>query len=137
MADKPSDVWRDYNTDGVPSSGYRRPVKSEIRAAFQQAHLQFKTTSYTTEDDDGGTMVLMNSGSATVITFHANATAGTQIIVGRYGTGTVTWAAASGATVRNENSHTGIANRYGEITATCVSNTDGASAVWWIKGSTS
>ena len=90
---------------------------SKVTAAQASATVQTKTASATLALADEGKFTYVNSTSALTMTIPANATVafpiGTEMEFCRYNTGTVTFAAASGATLLSVDSVKTIGNRYG------------------------
>lgn len=91
-----------------------------------------KTTNYTLVLTDAGKLIDFNSASNLTLTIPANSSVafpiGTQIVIARYGTGTVTVAITTD-TLRSASSYTKIATQYGA--ATLVKRT---STEWYLFG---
>lgn len=75
-----AEVYRDFETDGVPSSGAHKPKKSEIRALLggyeRFAHIQRSVTATPIVVADGDQMLNCNIGSPGACTLPAAASRG-------------------------------------------------------------
>lgn len=78
---------------------------------------------------------LLRATAAVTITLPADLPQGYIATVLREGSGAVTFAAGSGATVNKSASALTIASQYDSVSATVYANTDGASALWVLSGS--
>ncbi len=81
-------------------------------------------------------IISANKATAQTITLHKTAPQGFACLVEQLGAGAVGFTAEVGATLRNRQSHTGIAGQYGSATLYVSSNADGLSAVWMLVGDT-
>lgn len=106
-------------------------------------HFRYKVNTYTKARTlnavDKGALILINSQAPVVVTLPADWNPGDFAIIRQVGTGVVTWAAGTGATVvlpTTRATHTKIAGQHAEITVRVVANADGKSAVWSITGET-
>ncbi len=92
-------------------------ARASLDAAPQYPTIVSKSSDFTLSLNEDSAVVEVSSGSAVVATVPANASVafevGTQIILMRYGTGSVTVAAAVGVTIRSANSGLEILDQYG------------------------
>lgn len=73
-------------------------------------------TAYTLQTSDRGKWITSSNGSAVTITVPTGLGVGFDCVIQQIGAGAVTISAASGVTVNNVDSHTGISGQYGIIT---------------------
>lgn len=85
---------------------------------------------------DGGREVLGNSGSAQTFTVPNYMPPGWSTSIIQQGAGQITYAAASGATLANADSHAKSFGQYARVYLDCIANADGASAVVVLSGRT-
>lgn len=93
-------------------------------------------TSYTLDQGDSGKALIFTSNSAVTVTLPNSLTAGFNCLLVQQGSGAVGVVAASGATLRNRQSHDGIAGQYGNAALIVTANSNGASAVYYLTGDT-
>jgi hypothetical protein len=92
------------------------------------------TASRSLRQDDIGKLLKVNSASAITITLPASLPEGFGCAVMRIGTGTVTFAAGSGASMVNVDSGDEILGQYGIAGVNVYANATGAAAAWVLSG---
>lgn len=95
-----------------------------------------KTASFTMDANYIDAVVQATSGSGITVTLPNSMPVGWHCLVEMGGAGVVTFAAASGATLRHRQSHTTIAGQYGTASLYVRANHNGVSAEWLIAGDT-
>lgn len=94
-------------------------------------------TTYTLDTTtDRGKVLTVSNASAITVTLPNSAAVGYCLTVYQKGAGQITFSAASGATLRNRQSHTKVAGQYGTVTLFVESNSGGSAAVWVLAGDT-
>ncbi len=93
-------------------------------------------TSRTTSAAERGRVLTMNNASAITLTLHATADVGYSVTVYQKGAGQITFAAGSGATIRNKSSQTKTSGQYAVCTLFVEANSGGSAAVWVLAGDT-
>lgn len=93
-------------------------------------------TSYTLDQGDSGKMLIFTNESAVTVTMPNSITAGFNCLLVQQGAGAVGVSAASGAVLRNRQSHDGLAGQYATAALIVSANADGASAVYYLSGDT-
>lgn len=93
-------------------------------------------TAITLGTADNRKLVETTSGSAVAVTLSAAAAAGTQLTVTQAGAGQVTFAAGSGGTLRNRESHTKTAGQWAVVRLYVRANGGGSAAEWVLSGDT-
>ncbi|WP_460193643.1 hypothetical protein [Thermosynechococcus sp. FA-CM-4201] len=89
-----------------------------------------QTANYTLQASDNGKFVAVNASSAVTITVPTGLTVGTQVLLGRRGTGTVTVAPATGVTLNGTATPLNLQSQWkGVVTLWCY-----ASNSWWVFG---
>lgn len=89
-----------------------------------------QTANYTLQASDNGKFVSVNASSAVTITVPTGLTVGTQILLGRKGTGAVTISPASGVTLNGATNSISLQNQWrGVATLWCYANN-----TWWVFG---
>lgn len=135
-------AFRDYETDGVPSSGAHEVKKSDVRAAALDLAVPLLTvqtiagTTYTLLLTDMGNLLRFTSASAVSVTCPADLPEGFNVIIKQGGAGSVTLVAASGATLENEHDEFVTAEESAVIGVIVDANSDDASANYLVFGST-
>ncbi len=118
---------------GAPNGVATLDASGKITAAQASATIQSKTASFTLALTNAGEFLQINSAAAVTVTIPANAAValpvGTELEACRYGAGTVTFAPASGVTLRSVDSVTTIGNQYG-----CVALKKLATDTWLLSG---
>ncbi len=94
-------------------------------------------TTYTLVAGDTGKIVTLTNASAITLTLPNNLAVGTNVRLVQGGAGQVSLTAASGATIRNRQTHAKLAGQYAEATLVVVANAGGAAAVYQFAGDTS
>jgi hypothetical protein len=94
------------------------------------------STSINLNSADTGQIFETTSGSAVSITLAASAAVGTSITLTQAGAGQVTFAAASGGSLRNRQSHTKTAGQWGVVSLYVRTNSGGSAAEWVLSGDT-
>lgn len=100
-------------------------------AAFEADEI---TASRSLRQEDIGKLLKVNSESAITITLPASLPEGFGCAVMRLGTGTVTFAAGSGATMVNVDSGDEISGQYGIAGVNVYANATGDDAAWVLSG---
>lgn len=92
-------------------------ARANLSAAPSYVGITQKTSSFTLALADESNLMQVSSASSVVVTVPPNSSVafaiGTQIVVARYGTGSVTFSPGSGVTIRSANSGLEIADQYG------------------------
>ena len=130
----PSDIGAvASSTVGAASGIATLDGNTKVTAAQASASIVNVTSSKTLALTDAGTFQKVNSSSAVTVTIPTNASVafptGTEIELCRYGSGSVTVAAASGVTIYSVGSYKSIADRYG---CACLKKLD--TNVWLLAG---
>lgn len=110
--------------------------KAQLFANFLASVVVDTGTTLTLSATQRGTVLTMNNASAITLTLHATAEIGYSVTVYQKGAGQITFAAASGATLRNRASQTKSAGQYALCTLICESNAGGSAAIWVLAGDT-
>lgn len=93
-------------------------------------------TTYTVTDGDEDNLLVFSSGSAVTVTLPNSLQQGFRFDTIASGTGDVSFSAASGATLNNEDGHSTIAGQWGKVELIVIENTDDTSAVYVLSGNT-
>lgn len=93
-------------------------------------------TTYTLQSSDNAKLVTCSNGSAITVTLPNSLSIGFQCALTQLGAGQVAFSGASGATIRNRQSHTKIAGQYGTVSLFVITNSGGASAEYILLGDT-
>ena len=93
-------------------------------------------TSVTLGSSDTGGVVETTSGSAVSVTLSETAAVGTSLTLTQAGIGQVTFAAGSGGTLRNRQSHTKTAGQWAAVNLYVRTNSGGSAAEWVLSGDT-
>lgn len=102
------------------------------------AHINFQTgTTYTVLSSDAGKVIDHFNAGAITTTLPNNMPVGWSCTYVQSGAGQVTFSAASGATIRNRQSHTKIAGQWGEAVLHVRANSGGSAAEYVLGGDTS
>lgn len=111
---------------------------SDIGAVpFYVGRKELSGTTYTVSNADNACILEAINASGCAITLPATLSQGFNVGILRYGAGSVTWTAGSGATIRVPGSATGIASQYGTASAYVRSNTTGSNAEIIVAGNIS
>lgn len=94
------------------------------------------STAYTLAASDGGCVVECNNSSAITLTLPNSLPKGFTCTVVQKGTGKITCAAASGATLHHRQGHVKTAGRYAACSLYVTENSGGSSAVYVLAGDT-
>jgi hypothetical protein len=94
-------------------------------------------TSYQFTVADSGKMITLTNSAAIAASLPNNLPKGWNALIYQGGTGAVTFGALSGATLHNRQNQFKTAGAYAVVSLLCVSNSDGASAVYVLGGDTS
>jgi hypothetical protein len=93
-------------------------------------------TTYTLVSADKGKIKAFTSGSAVTVTLPNNLAEDFWCVVVQQGTGQITFAPASGATLRHVSGHTKTQAQYAQVTLTVWGNAGGTAAEYYLKGET-
>lgn len=123
---------------GLLASGGATPLDLNAGALFgYSASTNAQTgTTYTLAASDTGKVVTLSNASAITLTLPNSLIAGFVCTVIQKGAGQVTFTAASGATLRNRQSHTKTAGQYAVTTLYVDSNSGGSAADYYLAGDT-
>lgn len=92
---------------------------------------------YTLQASDNGKVLRFNAGSNSQVDLPNNLPVGFNIAWSQAGTGVITFAPASGATMNNRQGHTKTAGQHAMGTLMVMTNTGGTSAMYNLAGDTS
>jgi len=106
-------------------------VSVDEAAAFEADEI---TASRSLRQEDIGKLLKVNSSSSVTLTLPATLAEGFGCAVMRLGTGTVTFAAGSGATMVNVDSGDEISAQYGIAGVNVYANAGGSAAAWVLSG---
>lgn len=120
----------------VQSSGITVSDSDEISGYKGNLNLQTGTT-YTLQASDSGKIVSLSNAAAVTLTLPNSLAAGFCCTIVQAGAGQVTVSAASGATLRNRQSHTKLAGQWAGGTLHVRANSGGAAAEYVLIGDTS
>lgn len=112
-----------------------RVGQTRVTAKPYTANVQTGTTYTITESDHDRAVVLANAGAITA-ELSATASVGTRVSVTQRDSGQVTFTPASGATLRNRQSHTKTAGQYARVYLEVLANGGGSAAIWYLSGDT-
>ncbi len=93
-------------------------------------------TARTSSAADRGRVLTMSNAAAITLTLDAQAEVGFCVTVYQKGAGLVSFAAESGATIHNRQSHTKMAGQYAVCTLFVEANAGGSAAIWVLAGDT-
>lgn len=93
-------------------------------------------TTYTLQSSDNAKLVTCNNGSSITVTLPNSLSIGFQCAITQLGAGQVSFSAASGANIRNRQSHVKIAGQYGTVSLFVVTNSGGSAAEYVLLGDT-
>ena len=119
----------------IQGSGVVLSDNDEISGYRGNVNIQTGTT-YTVLAADSGKIVDHANASAITTTLPNNLPVGWCCTYAQTGAGQVTFSAASGATLRNRQSHTKIAGQWGEVSLYVRANSGGAAAEYVLAGDT-
>ncbi len=94
------------------------------------------STALTTSASQRGRVLTMSNASAITLTLDAQAEVGYSVTVYQKGAGQITFAAESGATIRNRQTQTKTAGQYAVCSLFVEANSGGSAAVWVLAGDT-
>lgn len=106
-----------------------------ISAYLADINLQTGTT-YTVLSSDAGKVIDHSNAGAITVTLPNNMPVGWSCTYIQSGAGQVTFSAASGATLRNRQSHSKIAGQWGEVVLIVRANSGGSAADYVLGGDT-
>lgn len=122
-----------------PAAGRALAGSGESKDLVATINAQTGTT-YTIDvagsDSDRGRIVRCTNGAGITVTLPATAPVGFYCTVYQGGAGQVGFAAASGATIVNQQSHTKIAGQHGAVGLVVFENSGGSAAQWTLSGDT-
>lgn len=93
-------------------------------------------TSDTPAQSDHGKLIKTTNGSGVAITLVNSLTVGTVFSFSQEGDGQITFSAASGASLRNRQSHTKTAGKWAGVTLRVTTNSGGSAAEYVLTGDT-
>lgn len=137
--------FRSFSTGGIADLLRERANDAEMvnrlwanagKAGYRVINKQTGTT-YALAMQDSGSIVECSNASAITVTLPNGIEQGFSSTVVQTGAGQVTFAAESGGSLSNRQSHTKIAGQNGVVRLYVSSNTDGESAAWIVDGDTS
>lgn len=127
--------WNGAGGDTVQNSGVLVGDNNEISG--YRGHLNAQTgTTYTLQASDSGKIVECTNGAAITVTLPNSLPVGFCCTVVQGGAGAVTFSAASGATLRNRQSHTKTAGQWAGATLYVRTNSGGSAAEYVLNGDT-
>lgn len=115
-------------TDNDEISGYKGNVRLETGTTY--------TLDVAGTDTDSGRVIDHVNGSAITVTLPNSAPVGFCVTYVQAGAGQITFSAASGASLRNRQSHTKTAGQWAGVTLYVRSNAGGSAAEYVLAGDT-
>lgn len=115
-------------TDADEISGYRGNVRLETGTTY--------TLDVAGTDTDSGRVIDHANGSAVTVTLPNSAPVGFCVTYVQAGVGQITFSPASGASLRNRQSHTKTAGQWAGVTLYVRSNSGGSAAEYVLAGDT-
>jgi hypothetical protein len=127
--------WNGAGGDTVQNSGVLVSDNNEISG--YRGHLNAQTgTTYTLQASDSGKVVECTNGSAITVTLPNSLAVGFCCTIVQGGAGQITLSAASGANMRNRQSHTKTAGQWAGATLYVRTNSGGSAAEYVLNGDT-
>lgn len=124
-------------TGGKTLQGSGVAVSDNNEISGYRGHLNAQTgTTYTLQASDSGKIVECTNGAAITVTLPNSLPVGFCCTVVQGGAGAVTFSAASGATLRNRQSHTKTAGQWAGATLYVRTNSGGSAAEYVLNGDT-
>lgn len=127
--------WDGAGGDTLQDSGVLVTDNNEISGYRGLINAQTGTT-YTLQASDSGKIVECTNASAITVTLPNSLAEGFCCTIAQGGAGQITLSAASGATLRNRQSHTKLAGQWAEGTLYVRTNSGGAAAEYVFAGDT-
>jgi hypothetical protein len=127
--------WDSTTGTVVQNSGVLVTDSDEISGYRGNVNLQTGTT-YTVLTSDTGKVIDHANAGAITVTLPNNMPVGWCCTYAQTGAGQVSFSAASGATIRNRQSHTKIAGQWGEVALYVRANSGGSAAEYVLAGDT-
>jgi hypothetical protein len=127
--------WNGAGGDLIQNSGIIVSDNNEISGYRGNVNAQTGTT-YTLQASDSGKIVECTNGSAITVTLPNSLGVGFCCTVVQGGSGAITFSAASGATLRNRQSHTKTAGQWAGGTLYVRTNSGGSAAEYVLNGDT-